>query len=76
MNTPYVTSIECQGIVNGERRLLYRLIYRRFGERSTEQITPLLEQLNNPNQLTDVGEWIIDCETGDELLTQVQALIP
>jgi flagellar biosynthesis/type III secretory pathway protein FliH len=60
--------------LNAERALLHRLTHRRFGENVAGQIVTLLNQINDPEQLADVGEWILDCQTGAELLTRVQQL--
>ncbi len=55
-----------------ERRMLYRLIYRRFGEVQTEQAATLLACLDDPEQLADISEWVIDCETGEQLLERLK----
>ena len=64
-----------QGLERGlmaERALLCRLTRRRFGKSCAEQLERLLELVYNPERLAEVGEWIIDCETGDEFLAWVR----
>jgi hypothetical protein len=68
----YVTSIERSDIERGlmaERALLLRLTSRRFGDACAGQLERLLAAADDPEQLVEVGEWIIDCET---LLARVQ----
>ena len=62
--------------LNAERALLYRLTYRRFGEGVAESLKLQLEKIDDTDQLAEMGEWIIDCETGDELIKRVQRLLP
>lgn len=58
-----------------ERALLGRLANRQFGEGVANQLVELLRQINDSEQLDAIGEWIIVCQTGDELLTQTQQLL-
>jgi len=64
MSTPYITSIERSAIKKGmekgqeqglaaERKLLYRLVYRRFGEPGAEQIAELLKQIDDLDRRVD-----------------------
>jgi hypothetical protein len=32
----------------------------------------LLDRISDPEQLAEIGEWIIDCESGDALLAQLR----
>jgi hypothetical protein len=79
MNRPYVTSIERSGIEKGldrglmaERALLRSLTQKRFGEDCAGRLERLLAAADAPEQLVEVGEWIIDCETGEALLKSVR----
>ena len=79
MSRPYVTSIERSGIEKGldrglmaERALLLRQTSRRFGEACARRLDLLLAAADAPEQLVEVGEWIIDCDTGEALLARVR----
>ena len=68
-----------QGIERGraegrteERALLCRQAARKFGAGTGERLTGLLDGLTDPERLAEVGEWIIECETGTELLGRVK----
>ena len=60
-----------QGIERGlthERALLCRLTTRRFGAATAERLAGLLDAVSDPERLAEVGEYIVDCDTGSELL--------
>ena len=64
-----------EGIEKGieqERALLRRLIERKFGADTAGRAAPLLAGIGEPERLADVGEWIIDCATGDELIARLE----
>ena len=56
-----------------ERALLLRLAARRFGAGTAEALTGLLEGVDDADRLAEIGEMIVDCGTGDELLARVEA---
>ena len=51
-----------------ERALLCRLTARKFDAGTAERLSGVLNGLADPERLAEVGEWIIECETGAELL--------
>ena len=55
-----------------ERQLLVRLTGRKFGTHVAEAVAGLLAGIDNPDRLQDVGEWIVDCNLGSELLARLQ----
>ena len=68
-----------QGIEQGrseERRLLCRQAARKFTPETAPRLSVLLERLTDPEHLVDVGDWIIECATEEDLLARVQAAIP
>ena len=68
-----------QGIERGrgeERKLLCRQAARKFTPETSPRLSVLLERLTDPESLLQVGDWIIECKTEDELLTRVQDAIP
>ena len=56
-----------------ERALLDRLAALKFGARTAERLSVLLDRLTTPEELLEVGSWIIECDTGAELLDRVRA---
>ena len=51
-----------------ERALLRRQAARRFGADTAEALGRLLEGVDDADRLAEIGEMIVDCETGGELL--------
>ena len=60
-----------QGIEQ-ERALLLRQIERKFGADAAGRAAPLLAEIGEPARLAEVGEWIIDCASGDELIARLE----
>ena len=57
-----------------ERTLLCRLASRKFGAETGERLSELVARLTDPEQLAEVGDWIIECGTGAELLDRTGRL--
>ena len=53
-----------------ERRLLRVQAARRFGDGTAGRLAPLLADIGDPEGLERVGEWIVDCADGDELIAR------
>ena len=69
-----------QGVEKGRAetgaRLLGRQAALKFGTDTAERLSDLLEGLTASEDLDRVSDWIIECATGDELLSRVSALRP
>ena len=64
-----------QGIQQGqaaERDLLVRLARKRFDEPCAQALAPLLEDVDDPEDLAQIGELILTCDTGAELIAKVR----
>ncbi len=57
--------------VERERALLCRMAARRFGAKTSERLSALLDGIGDPDQLEDIGELIVDRDTGAALLQRV-----
>ena len=55
-----------------ERALLCRMTARKFDAETAEALSGLLDGATDPNRLIEVGEWIIECDTGADLLERVR----
>ena len=53
-----------------ERELLCRLAARKFGTGAGERLAGVLAQVGDTNRLAQVGDWIIDCATGESLIAR------
>ena len=59
-----------QGLAH-ERALLRRMAASRFGPETAERLALALEGIADPERLGEVGEWLVRCGTGGELLSRV-----
>ena len=55
-----------------ERALLSRLTARKFDAGTAARLAALLEGVDDPERLAEVGEQVIDCVTGAELLARAE----
>ncbi len=55
-----------------ERALLLRLVGKRFGAACAQTLVPLLEPIDDPERLAEVGEWIVTCDTAEAFLARLQ----
>ena len=53
-----------------ERELLCRLAARKFGAGAAERLAGVLAQVGDTGRLAQVGDWIIDCTTGESLIAR------
>jgi len=51
---------------------LARQIKRRFGQDVAEKSSQLLKQINDPERLADIGEWILEAQDGAVFLAWLQ----
>ena len=51
-----------------ERALLLRQAQRRFGADVAVALSKLIKGVEDPDRLAEVGDWIVDCAAGGELL--------
>ena len=59
-----------QGLAH-ERALLRRQAATRFGAETAERLSGVLAGIADPEDLAEVGEWLVRCETGSEFLARV-----
>lgn len=64
---------EARGLVR-ERQLPVRQVGRKFGPDVADLAAGLLAGIRDPDHLVDVGEWIVDCDTGGELLARLHGI--
>ena len=67
-----------RGIERGraeERALLCRQAERKFDAETAERLSGLLDHLTDPERLAEVGDGIIECGTGADLLDRAGRLV-
>ena len=70
-DTPWLRMERQESRAEGERALLARQAARRFGTVTAERLSTLLLRIEGPDQLAEVGDWVVDCATGAELIDRV-----
>ena len=60
-----------EGRLVAERELLGRQTARKFGGDVSERLAPLLARIDDPERLAEAGDLIIDCATGDDLISRL-----
>ena len=66
-----------QGLARGfrhERALLHRQASSKFDAETVGRLAAALEEMSDPERLAEVGEAIVRCETGSELLRRLDAV--
>ena len=56
----------------GGATVVRRLARLKFGARTAERLSKLLDDITDPEAIGRIGDQIIECETGEELLAQVR----
>ena len=64
-----------EGRAEGERALLVRQAARRFDAGTAQRLAGLLARIDAPERLVEVGDRVVDCATGAELLARVEAVL-
>ena len=58
----------------GQTALMRRLAARKFGAETAERLAGRLAAIADPGRAGEVGEWLLECESGEELLARVERL--
>ena len=61
-----------QGREQGQRELLCRQAARKFDAAAAEWLAAKLEGVEDADRLAQVGDWIIECETADDLFARFE----
>ena len=64
-----------RGVRRGGARLACRQATLKFGAGAAERLAGLLEGLTEQEDLDRVGDWILECGSGDELLSRTSSLL-
>ena len=61
-----------QGVQQGQRVLLCRQAARKFDAATGERLADVLEGVADSDRLAQVGDWIIECGTADDLFARFE----
>ena len=73
-DTPWLRMERQESRSEGEWALLVRQTARRFDTGTAERLATLLGRIDDPTHLSEIGDWIVDCTSGPDLLDRVEAL--
>ena len=62
-----------QGLEQGRRDMALRQARLRFGDAVADRLSPILERIADPAALAEVGDWVIQCRDGAELVAHAEA---
>ena len=62
-----------EGWQESQRDMAVRLARLRFGNLAADRLSPVLDRIADPAKLSEVGDWVIQCRDGAELLTRAEA---
>ena len=63
-----------EGRSEGQAEVVRRQAARKFGAETAERLAGRLAEISDPERAVEVGEWLLECESGEELLDRVEGL--
>ena len=63
-----------EGRAEGQTEVMRRMAARKFDAGTAQRLAERLAEIADPEQVAEIGEWLIECEHGDELLERVESL--
>ena len=63
-----------EGRAEGQAEVMRRMAARKFDAETAQRLAERLAEIADPHRVAEVGEWLIECERGDELLDRVERL--
>ena len=63
---------ERQASIERERELVHRMVTRKFGPGTSEQLRAILDHISDPDDIAPIADAVIECETAEEFLERVR----
>ena len=63
-----------EGRVEGHAEIMRRVAARKFGAETAQRLAERLAHVRDPERVVEVGDWLVECERGEELLERVRSL--
>ena len=63
-----------EGRAEGQAEVMRRQAARKFGAVTADRLVEELERVHDPERKVEIGEWLIECESGEELLDRVRRM--
>ena len=65
---------QAEGQVQGRMDLMRRQAARKFGDETAQRLAERLEPAPGVERLAEIGEWLIECESGEALLARLDRM--
>ena len=72
--TKWIAQGRVEGRTEGQIAVMRRLAARKFGAETADRLAGHLAKISDPERLGEVGEWLLECDSGEELLARVARL--
>ena len=63
---------ERQASIERERELVHRMVTRKFGPGTSEQLRAILDHISDPDDIAPIADAVIECETAEDFLERVR----
>ena len=63
---------ERRASIQRERELVQRMVTRRFGPGTAEQLRTILDHISDPEDIAPIADAVIECETAEDFLDRVR----
>ena len=63
---------QAEGRAEGQAELMRRMAARKFGYDTAERLAERLERVRDSEHVAEIGEWLIECESSEELLERLE----
>ena len=63
-----------EGRTEGQAAVIRRQAARKFGRETADRLIERLAEIPDSERLGEVGEWLLECDSGEELLARVARL--
>ena len=54
--------------------MMHRMAARKYGPETADGLLDRLDGLDDFGRLAEIGDWLVECESGEELLVRVERL--
>ena len=71
---PWREEGRAEGRAEGQTEVMRRMAARKFDAGTAQRLAERLAEIADPERVAEVGEWLIECEHGDELIQRVERL--
>ena len=72
--TKWMAQGRAEGLTEGQAKVMRRQAARKFGPEFADRLDERLAEIEDPERAVEVSDWLLECESGEELLARVERL--